>query len=419
MCSRSSCSSSSSPSWVVCFRPCSRRSRRASLLDFFFVDPLYTIITRLEPLHLLALVIYVVVAVLVSIVVDQAARRSRAAARAKAESEVLATIAGGVLSGEDALEALVARLREAFGMASVILSVNGVAVHTATDASRARDDDVESRFPLCDHASLTCAGPSWPRRIGESSARSCRSCRARCSGGELAAEAETMRPVAEADRLRTALLAAVGHDLRRPLAAATAAITALRSHDVSLSPHDEEELLAAAQESLEALADLGDQTPGRQSTAGRCARGESRDRVDRRRRRRSARRAAPVAGGCGADLDPAVPAVVADRVLLQRALVNLLANAVRFSPEGRGARGRDESVRGSRAVAGDRCRSGDSRGAARHCIRALPCPDTDNTVGVGLGSSLSKGFVEAMGGSLEAEDTPGGGLTMVVELGAA
>jgi two-component system sensor histidine kinase KdpD len=42
--------------------------------------------------------------------------------------------------------------------------------------------------------------------------------------------------------------------------------------------------------------------------------------------------------------------------------------------------------------------------------------DTDNTTGVGLGLALSKGFVEAMGGTLEPEDTPGGGLTMVVSL---
>ena len=45
--------------------------------------------------------------------------------------------------------------------------------------------------------------------------------------------------------------------------------------------------------------------------------------------------------------------------------------------------------------------------------------DIDNTAGVGLGLALAKGFVEGMGGTLEAEDTPGGGLTMVVELEAA
>ncbi len=45
--------------------------------------------------------------------------------------------------------------------------------------------------------------------------------------------------------------------------------------------------------------------------------------------------------------------------------------------------------------------------------------DTDNTAGIGLGLALAKGFVDGMGGTLEVEETPGGGLTMVVELEAA
>ncbi len=65
-----------------------------------------------------------------------------------------------------------------------------------------------------------------------------------------------MRPLAAADRLRSALLAAVGHDLRRPLAAATAAVTSLRSSEIKLSPSDRAELLETADESLGDLANL-------------------------------------------------------------------------------------------------------------------------------------------------------------------
>ena len=389
------------------------------LLDFFFVDPLYTI-TITEPLHLLALVIYVVVAVLVSIVVDQAARRSRAAARAKAESQVLATIAGGVLSGEDAIEALVDRLREAFGMTSVILSVNGAAVHTATDASRARDDDVESRFPLGDHAVLYLRGadlaPSDRRILGAFLSQLEGAVQRR----ELAAEAETMRPVAEADRLRTALLAAVGHDLRRPLAAATAAVSALRSHDVALSPDDEEELLSAAHESLEALADLVtkllDASRLQAGVLGVTLEPVSVDEVVGG----ALEELHLSPGQIELELDPAVPSVSADPVLLQRALVNLLANAVRFSPAGSVPAIASSAFEGRVQVRVIDVGPGippERRDTVFVPFQRLG--DTDNTVGVGLGLSLSKGFVEAMGGTLEAEDTPGGGLTMVVELAAA
>jgi two-component system, OmpR family, sensor histidine kinase KdpD len=45
--------------------------------------------------------------------------------------------------------------------------------------------------------------------------------------------------------------------------------------------------------------------------------------------------------------------------------------------------------------------------------------DTDNTTGVGLGLALSRGLTEAMGGSLTPQETPGGGLTMIVSLPSA
>lgn len=83
-------------------------------LDFLFIDPRYTV-TIDDPLHALALLLYVVIAILVSWIVDQAARRTRAARRAAAESELLATVAGSVLRGQSAVPALVSRTREAFG----------------------------------------------------------------------------------------------------------------------------------------------------------------------------------------------------------------------------------------------------------------------------------------------------------------
>jgi two-component system sensor histidine kinase KdpD len=114
-------------------------------------------------------------------------------------------------------------------------------------------------------------------------------------------------------------------------------------------------------------------------------------------------------------LDDELPEVIADPVLLQRVIVNLLANAVRFSPE---------SVRiSASAFAGTvEIRIVDTGpGVAEERKDDIFVPfqrlgDTDNTTGLGLGLALSKGFVEGMGGTLTAEDTPGGGLTMVIAL---
>ena len=90
------------------------------LLNYYFTPPLYTF-TITEPNNALALLVFVVVGLVVSSIVDNAARRSKQAARASAESELLVTTAGSILRGEQPLQAVVDRVREAFGMDSVTL----------------------------------------------------------------------------------------------------------------------------------------------------------------------------------------------------------------------------------------------------------------------------------------------------------
>lgn len=388
------------------------------LVNFFFVEPRHTV-TIADPQNLLALTTFVVVAVLVSIVVDRSARRSRAATRAAAESETLSGIAGSVIGGQDALEALVSRLRESFGMTSVILRAGGSPLYTATDARLAGDDDVETTFPIGEHATLDLRGPdlaaSDRRILGAFLSQIDSALRQRA----LQTEAERMRPVAEADRLRTALLASVGHDLRRPLAAATAAVSALRSTEVILSESDERELLAAADESLAALADLVTKLlDASRLQAGVLAVelesvplddvvGGALDELGL------------VPGDVELDLPPGVPPVRADRVLLQRAVVNVLSNAMRFSESAppRLASSVFEGRAQLRVIDSGPGIPAEKREDVFVAFQRLG--DTDSSPGIGLGLALSKGFVEAMGGTIEAEDTPGGGLTVVFDLPVA
>ncbi len=388
------------------------------LLDFFFLPPLY-LIRIADPLHALALVIFVIVAALVSLVVDQAARRARVAARASAEAEVLVAVAGGVLQGADAVQALVSRLRESFGMRSVVLKQGDetVAVSVDPDPAVGRDQrDEHTILPLGENARIELTGheldPSDRRILGAFLSQLDSALVQR----RLASEAEGAKPLAEADKLRSALLAAVSHDLRRPLASATTAVSSLRSPDVKLSAHDKAELLATADESLHALGalvtDLLDVTRLQAGVMGVALRPVAVD---------------DVVGGALDELHlapgqvaldlTAVPMVEADAALLQRAVVNLLTNAIRFSPVG-------SPPALATSQFGDRVQlrvidrgpgiPDDKRDEVFVPFQRLG--DLDNTAGVGLGLSLSKGFVEAMGGTLEAEDTPGGGLTMVIEL---
>ena len=388
-------------------------------LDYFFIDPLHTV-TIAEPLHVLALGLYVVNALLVSYVVDQAARRSRSARRAAAESELLAGVAGSVLRGQDALEAILGRTREAFGLREVRVVAGGevlLSAGSAAAAAGAAGSDVPTAsLPVGERGTLEVVGrvpsPSERRLLAVIAAQ----VDVALENTDLEAAASSLAPLAEMDRVRSALLSAVSHDLRRPLAAAATAVGALRSPDVTWSDVDRRDLLATADESLGTLTalvtDLLDVT---RLQAGVLAVAT-----------------APTypgdvilpaldelgLGPAQVELDLEAPAVplLADPGLLQRVLVNLLSNAVRHSG---GA-----PVRIATSTLGERGQirvidRGPGIPADRRADVFVPFQrlgDDDNTTGLGLGLALSSGFVEGMGGTLEVEDTPGGGVTMVVGL---
>ena len=236
----------------------------------------------------------------------------------------------------------------------------------------------------------------------------------------LAAEAAAARPIAEADRMRTALLAAVSHDLRTPLASAKAAVTSLRSTDVQWGADDRAELLATADESLDRLARLVDNLldmsrlqAGALSVFPRPA-----GLAD------IAARALDDLGEPGrvirVDIPDDLPEVLADPGLLERVIANLAGNALRYAPAGTPPR-LTASALGGRVELSvvDRGPGIPARDREAVFTAFQRLGDTDNTTGVGLGLALSRGLTEAMGGTLEPSETPGGGLTMTLSLVAA
>ena len=382
-------------------------------LDFFFVEPVYTV-TIAKPAHILALALYILNALLVSYVVDQAARRSRVAVRAAAESELLATIAGSVLRGQDALEALITRTRESFKLNSVrVVGTDDVLFESGT----VNDDDRLTVLPVGDRGTLELRGPNLAASERRLLSVIAAQIDAAFEHNALVKTAGEIEPLAQADRMRSALLAAVGHDLRRPLTAATAAVTGLRSTDVTWSVSDRDELLATAQESLETLADLVTNLLDVSrvqagalavTTAPLLVEDVILEAIDE-----LGLGPADVELGIAEDL----PEVLADHGLLQRVLVNLLENARRYSAPGESVRISASAFAGSVEVRVTDTGPGvpeDRREDIFVPFQRLG--DTDNSTGLGLGLALSKGFVEGMGGTLQADDTPGGGLTMVISL---
>lgn len=220
-----------------------------------------------------------------------------------------------------------------------------------------------------------------------------------------------------ADRLRTALLAAVGHDLRTPLATAKAVVSGLRSPDVVMPESDRSELLATADGALDRLTRLVENLLDMSRLqAGALAVRLQRVAVEE-----------VIAGALDdlgveprsvvLDVAEDLPAVLADAGLLERVLVNLVANAQRYAPVGQppavSARESGSTVtvriadRGPGIPAEDR---------ERVFLPFQRLGDTHTSTGVGLGLALARGLTDAMGGTLTPEETPGGGVTMVLSL---
>ena len=292
---------------------------------------------------------FVAVGLAVSWVVDTTARRSKQAARANAESELLVTTAGSILRGQGALDALLERAREAFGMRSAsLLERQDQAVtggprpggglggrRLLRRAPVARPDDADVDIPVTDTLSLALAGrplPAEDRRVlGAFAAYAA----VALEQQRLAAEAEAAKPIAAADRMRTALLTAVSHDLRTPLASAKAAVTSLRSPDMHWNAADTEELLATADESLDRLTRLvGNLLDMSRLQAGALSlfpRPSGLDEI--------VALALDDLGPAGRDITVEIPetlpAVLADPAILERVVVNLAENALRYSPAGK------------------------------------------------------------------------------------
>jgi two-component system sensor histidine kinase KdpD len=405
------------------------------LLNYYFTPPFHRL-TVAERENLLALVAYVVVAVAVSTVVDLESRRTREAARAAADAEVLFTLAGNVIRGEHALATLLERLRQTFALSSVTLLERAPDAPLMPDRQHdpgswrivacvggppcASPDEGDTDLLIDDELTLALRGRTLPaadRRVLEAFAAQAA---AALRQQRLTEQAEQARPLAEADRMRTALLSAVSHDLRTPLASAKAAVESLRSREIVWTDEEREELLATAHESLERLdrlvANLLDMSRLQAGALGMSAQPLAVGEVVPR----ALDDLGQAAAGVDIRVPPGLPDILADPALLERVLVNVIANAVRYSPSGARvlvtASAHADWVE-LRVI--DRGPGIPPRDRDRVFLPFQRLGDRDNDTGVGLGLALSRGLTEAMGGQLVADDTPGGGLTMIITLPAA
>jgi two-component system sensor histidine kinase KdpD len=391
------------------------------LVNWYFTPPVHTL-TIADGKSLLALLLFVTVAVTVSSVVHLAALRARQAARSTEEAQDLLALAQTVLGGEDTPAAVLDHLTASRGgRAELLESYGDQWIRAATSGFAGPDDPVRRAAARADLL-LEVAGqrrPLSPRLLDGVAAQVA----AALDRDRLRTQAAQAEALAEGNRMRTALLAAVSHDLRTPLASIKASVSTLRQTDVEWTEADEKALLATIEQSADRL----DALIGNLLDMSRLATGSLQPFL----RATAIDEVAPVAlrGLDGAtELRMAVPdglpLVLTDPGLLERVLANLFANALAYSPAGRHPQLRASLAGGSvllEIIDHGRGVPDELKEQMFEPFQRLDARGADPSggTGVGLGLAVVKGFLDTMGGSVQAADTPGGGLTMRVLLPCA
>jgi two-component system sensor histidine kinase KdpD len=389
------------------------------LLNWYFTDPVHTF-TIAEPKNLLALVLFVTVAVAVSSVVHLAARRAADAARSTKETSSLLGLAQTILGGADTPADVLDHLTSTHGgHAQLLERVSGRWIKVASSGVRPSGGANVIRFEVRPDLALEVTGQASSATASLLAGYTAQSVAA-LDRARLRTQAAQAEALAEGNRMRTALLAAVSHDLRTPLASIKASVSSLRQTDVAWSPADEADLLAT----IESNADRLDALVGNLLDLSRLQTGSLAPFL----RATAVDEVAPLAlrGLDGADaflivVPDDLPLVLADPGLLERVLANLFSNALRYSPadEPPVLRARFDDGLGDGRVLLEVVDHGPGVPEGLKQEMFEPFRKLDERSSVGLGLAVARGFAEAMGGTIAAGDTPGGGLTMRVSLPAA
>ncbi|MCB0958963.1 MAG: sensor histidine kinase KdpD [Acidimicrobiales bacterium] len=388
-------------------------------VNWFLTEPYHTL-TIADAENSAALVAFVVVGMVVSLLVSRSERRAADATRARREAEALARASAGLALEADPLPSVLDRVRSTFqleGAALFLREGDGWRLDRAVGAGIPTDpDDATVAIPAGETAVLVLAGAT-PSADDELVLRAFAAQLATAlEQRHLRAEAARAQVVAEGDALRTALLRAVSHDLRTPLASIKASVSSLLQDDIEWSSDDEREFHLTIDEESDRLdrlvGNLLDMSRLQTGVLQMATRSVGWEEV-------VAAASASLPRGSGDRLDLAVPEtlppILADPALLERAVANVVANALVHGGDGRIAVEAEATVDGRVELRIVDHGPGVDRAHRERLFEPFQRLGDAGT-GVGLGLAVAHGFVRAMGGTIVAVDTPGGGLTVVLSL---
>ncbi len=407
------------------------------LSNYYFAPPIHTF-TIADTRDILALVMFLVTAGVVSVLVDLSARKTAAAVQARTDARMLARIAGRMVAPEgNPLPSLLEELLAAFRLeaAAVLRSDQGlsrdgpgtgggelsatrrwVPVASAGPEPPVSPGQATFVLPLTDRELLALRGPDLTAEEREILSAFAAQLANALESDRLHAEAADADALARANQLRSALLAAVSHDLRTPLASIKAASSSLLSEQLSFGPEETRILLRTIDDEsdrlnalVENLLDMSRLQAGSMDVLNQNT--DIHDVVEA-----AIASLGPRGEAVTVDVPGDLPRISTDPVLLERAVANLVDNAL-IHAGGNGLRIEAGRVAGRVDIRIIDRGPGIPRADRQRVFQPFQrLGDSDTGTGVGLGLAVARGFVEVVGGELEAEDTPGGGCTMVIRI---
>lgn len=385
------------------------------IVNWFLIPPYHTFRIN-DRDNLIELAVFVSVAVIVAAFVSIASRNATEARRAAREATTLARLSEAGL--REPLAEIVALLRETFGFEGVSVlreTASGYDVLAST-GNHAPTSPVDAT--VSDHLGqkfiVAARGPlpnDGDRRVLDAFlgqlAKSLEQERLR----RVELEAESL---AKTDELRTAILRAVSHDLRSPLASIKASVSSLRQDDIEWPDDVEADFLESIETQTDRLTEIIMNLLDLSRIEAGVLRPAMRPTLLDEVVSAAVRNIDAGASNLRIELPAETPEVDADPALLERAVANLLTNATHWS----------NNVEVACQVFADRVRlfvvdHGPGIPEAQRTLVVQPfhrLSDSSSSGGLGLGLAIVDRLLAAMDGSLEFRDTPDGGLTAVATL---
>jgi len=378
------------------------------LANFFFAPPYGTLMVA-NAAEVIELFVFLAVAVSMGVITELGARARERAERDRVRAEWLTGLEGGPV-GTRSLESVLAEVQRIYGVETVALTDKARVLACLGESSGDQQVMVASAG---DDLQLELRGPESigvdPAPLNSLALTAGRLWRTQV----LADQARRAEELSRIDELRASLLAAVGHDLRGPLATIKASAATLGEADLVLLPEERAELLTSIDEHVDRLndiianlLDLSRLQAGALSVqlaptsllevmAGVVRLGASRVMLD---------------------IPEDLPLIKADAGLLERILANLVSNADRHLPAGEQVRIAAATHRNQVAIQVIDHGPGVDPHRYEEIFRPFQHFSDRASGGIGLGLAIARGFTEAMGGTLTPTQTAGGGLTMTLTL---